>query len=545
VRASGSIRFGGIAFDAVRGVVLAANGSETVLRAKTLALLGLLLESAGRVVSSDEILDRIWGDVTVTPDSVTQCIGELRRAFGPAGTELLKTLPRRGYVLVTLPEPEPSGSQALVVPGRAATSQAGLAAPAPSRADAPAQPLRRVITVEGAPVVAVLPFRVAAAPGADLMAEGIVEDIVHILAGMHEPAVISTNSTRRFRNQDDWDLTEVAGRLGANYVVTGNVRLRGDVTQIVAELAEASQGAVIWTRMLEVPNTSLFAAQADIAASIANALVPWLNQAEYRTTRRQTPEDLSAYHLLLRARSLMSEPGLDAFQQAGLLLDRAVERDPDYAPIYAAMIDWRSYKIFQGWSVDREADSRAIEEAARTALARDPFHARALAMFGHNRTIIGRNYDEALELLDRAAAAGPNDAEALIWSAPTLAYVGRSDEAIHRAERAIKLSPQDPYLFRYEHFLSLAYYAAGDLENAVRIGLSSDRRNPNYTSNLRITVAALAGLGKIAEAAPLVKRLRALQPGISVSRSLPHYAFRDQSMRERHGKFLRLAGIPG
>jgi TolB-like protein len=467
----------------------------------------------------------------------------LRQALGAADAEKLKTLPRRGYVLAAVPELEAVGSQALSVPARTAMGAFGLAAQPHNQGGAPAQPSRRLVTVEGAPVVAVLPFRVAAAPGADLMAEGIVEDIVHILAGMREPAVISTNSTRRFRDQDDLDLAELAARLGANYLVTGNVRRRGDTTQITVELAEASQGAVVWSRMLEVPDASLFAAQADIAASIANALVPWLNQAEFRATRRQVPEDLSAYHLLLRARSLMFEPGLDAFQQAGLLLDRAAERDPDYAPIYAAMIGWHSYKIFQGWSVDRDADIRRMEKAASTALARDPFHARALAMYGHNRAILGNHYDEALDLLDRAIAAGPNDAETLIWTTPTLAYAARAEEAITRAQRAIKLSPQDPYQFRFEHTLSLAHYAAGDLENAARVGRISDVRNPNYTANLRILAASLAGLGKLQEAAFVVERLMKLQPDLRVGQW--HFAFRDEAICERHARWLRLAGVPG
>ncbi len=542
MQTSGRVRFGGCLLDAVRGEVIAADGSRTVLRAKTLALLNLLLEHAGQLLSQDEILDRVWPDVTVAPASITQCISELRQALGAADAEKLKTLPRRGYVLEAVPALEAAGSQALTVPARPAMGASGPAAPPQNQGGAPAQPSRRLVTVEGAPVVAVLPFRVAAAPGADLMAEGIVEDIVHILAGMREPAVISTNSTRRFRNTDDLDPTEVAARLGANYLVTGNVRRRGETTRIAVELAEASQGAVVWSRMLGVPDTSLFAAQADIAASIANALVPWLNQAEFRATRRQVPEDLSAYHLLLRARSLMFEPELDAFQHAGLLLDRAVERDPDYAPIYAAMISWRSYKIFQGWSVDREADIRAMEDAARAALSRDPFHSRALALFWHNRTMVSHQYDEALDLLDRAVAAAPSDAETLIWTTPTLAYVGRPDEAISRAERAIKLSPQDPNLFRYEHFLSLAYYAGGDLQRAAQTGMLVARRNPNYTSNLRITVAALAGLGRLQEAAPIVDRLIKLQPEFSVEKW--RGVFRDPAANANYMRHLRLAEVP-
>ena len=100
-------------------------------------------------------------------------------------------------------------------------------------------------------------------------------------------------------------------------------------------------------------------------------------------------------------------------------------------------------------------------------------------------------------------------------------------------------------MFRYEHFLSIAHYAAGDLEAAARIGLRAAALHPNFTSNLRYTVAALGGLGRTTEAAPLVERLMALQPNLRVGASLPRYAFRDPSLRERHARNLRLAGIPG
>ncbi|MCA3388977.1 MAG: winged helix-turn-helix domain-containing protein [Roseomonas sp.] len=170
-------------FDPVRGSIVAANGAETVLRAKTLALLGLLLESAGRVVSANEILDRIWGDVTVTPDSVTQCIGELRRAFGPAGAELLKTLPRRGYVLDTVPELEAAGFQALSVPAGPAMALES--------------PLDRLAGPHDVPTVAVLnPRWLGPDPEDAWLAEGIAHDITEILTRFREPVVISSNSSR-------------------------------------------------------------------------------------------------------------------------------------------------------------------------------------------------------------------------------------------------------------------------------------------------------------------------------------------------------------
>lgn len=418
--------------------------------------------------------------------------------------------------------------------------------PRPSAPNGRGRPDTVRLAAEGAPVVAMLPFRaIGPEPVPDYVAEGIAEDIVYLLAGLREPIVISANSTRHLRAAEADDVMRCAEQLGADYLVTGSLRLAKGIARIAVELAEASQGAVLWGRSIEIPRTALFEAQAEIAAGIANALVPRLTEAELRATRRRAPEDLGAYHLLLRARDRMYRFLPEPFEEAGSLLERAAVLDPDYAPIHAAMIEWRCYRIFQGWSRDRDADARALENAAANALRLDPCHSRALALYGHNRTIIGHHYDEALDLLDRAVASGPNDAETLIWTCPTLAYVGRAEEAIGRARRAIALSPHDPFMFRYEHFLSIAHYAAGDLEAAAEIGLRSAQRHPSFTSNLRVTIAALAGLNRLAEATPWVERLMSLQPGLRVGNSLPHFAYRDPADRERHARYLRLAGIPG
>ena len=106
--AAGPLRLGGCVLDAERGVLTAADGTETTLRPKTLDLALLLLANPGRVVSRAEILDSVWPGVFVTDDSVTQCVTELRRAMGAEGATLLKTLPRRGYLLEAEVGPAPS-----------------------------------------------------------------------------------------------------------------------------------------------------------------------------------------------------------------------------------------------------------------------------------------------------------------------------------------------------------------------------------------------------------------------------------------------------
>lgn len=92
-------RFGGFALDTGRGAVLAADGTEVPLRPKSFALLHLLVENAGRLLDRDTIMAAVWPDVIVTDDSITQCVKELRRALGDDAQRLIRTVPKRGYIL--------------------------------------------------------------------------------------------------------------------------------------------------------------------------------------------------------------------------------------------------------------------------------------------------------------------------------------------------------------------------------------------------------------------------------------------------------------
>jgi TolB-like protein/Flp pilus assembly protein TadD len=513
--AAPELRLGRSVVDIERGEMRCADGGTVVLRPKTLALLLLLARHAGRLVTRAEILDTVWGEVHVTDDSITQCVVELRRALGPdAG--LLRTVPKRGYVL---------------------DGVAPAAAPPPAGA----------ATARGAeaPVLAVLPFRpVAGEPDLGLFGLGVLEGVVGALATLREPVVISANTTQQF-GLAAVDPREAGRRLGAGYVASGTLRRAGAQIRLTVELAEARGGAVLWQRPFDIQGEDGFEAQDRIAAVIANTLAPRVQEAELVAGRRQRPIDLDAYRLLIEARRLILKLERSAFDQAGALLARAVALDPGFAPIRTTLADWHSLRVGQGWSTDRAADTAAVEDAVAAALAGDAQNARALAMLGHNETILRRRHDDAVALFDRALAVAPNDAEALLWSAPTFAWMGDGEEAVRRARRAMALSPDDPLAFRYQHFLSIGHYVRGDLDAAAEWGLRSARANPNYTSNLRVTAAALAGAGRLAEARPLAAQVMALEPGFRVAPMIAQHAFRDDAARQRYGQRLVEAGLPG
>src|SRR5262245_27660453 len=74
-------------------------GGRLDLRPKRFEVLRYLVEHAERIVSKDELLNAVWPDVIVTEDSLTRCMSEVRHALGSGAEALVKTVPKRGYML--------------------------------------------------------------------------------------------------------------------------------------------------------------------------------------------------------------------------------------------------------------------------------------------------------------------------------------------------------------------------------------------------------------------------------------------------------------
>ena len=90
--------FAGHTLDLRQGC-LHAGDRQIELRPKSFALLRYLVENAGRLVPKDELVNAIWPSVVVTDESLTRCISDVRLALDDSGQRIIKTVPRRGYLL--------------------------------------------------------------------------------------------------------------------------------------------------------------------------------------------------------------------------------------------------------------------------------------------------------------------------------------------------------------------------------------------------------------------------------------------------------------
>ncbi len=86
-----------------------SDGRVLPLRPQTSDVLRFFVETSGRIISKNEIIDAVWGAQSVSDDSVYQCISEIRHAIGNAGGARIRTVSRRGYVFELTPELSQSG----------------------------------------------------------------------------------------------------------------------------------------------------------------------------------------------------------------------------------------------------------------------------------------------------------------------------------------------------------------------------------------------------------------------------------------------------
>jgi class 3 adenylate cyclase/tetratricopeptide (TPR) repeat protein len=92
-----SLQFASFTLDLDRLCLFGPHG-RAELRPKSFEVLRYLVDHAGRVVGKEEVIQAVWPDVTVTDESLTRCISEVRRAIGDESQRIIKTVPKRGYL---------------------------------------------------------------------------------------------------------------------------------------------------------------------------------------------------------------------------------------------------------------------------------------------------------------------------------------------------------------------------------------------------------------------------------------------------------------
>lgn len=390
--------------------------------------------------------------------------------------------------------------------------------------------------------LAVLPFATEG-PAADAyFGEGVTEEIIATLSLNRALFVIAHGSTLRYRGHD-LNPAAVAAELGVRYLVTGRVRRAGSHVRIHVSLIHAADQRVLWQQPFDGVVEDLFAFQADIAAKVAAAAAPQVQDEEVAQARHRPTDSYDAYDCVLRALSGMVKLGAPEFDTAGRMLLRAVELDPGYAQAQAHLAWWYSLRQFDGLSSPDGQEGHLALEHALQAVRLDGRDAWVLSVAGYMLSL-QKQHDEALDLFEKALALNPSCAAAWARSAATLFYVGRAGEALERLDRAMRLSPFDQHLFWHLTICGGASFVARHYDEAAGWLGKALRLNPGFNGARRLQIAALARTGELAEARALADQLLIDCPGFSVE-EFGRWSPLQRPHLDDLLSALRLAGLPG
>ncbi len=530
--------FGDFRLDAGRRrLLLKADGRVLPLTGRAFDTLLLFVQHRGELLDKNLLMAAVWPNVVVEENNLTQSISAIRRVLGDSRDEhrFIVTVPGRGYrfVLPVQVISEGDASETAMMPARHAAAAPSAPATAEStdeNAPAGGKPAaelatarhryrlywaglavacilvaiavawfvaRRSTALPQTPLAAVpAPARAGAGTGPRLavlpfsntspdavnafFADGLHEEILSALAERLPAVAVISRTTMMTFGQKRGTLSEVARQLGATHVMEGMVRREGNHVRLTLQLVDAATDRYLWTQSYDRTLASAMTLQVQVAADVASQLSVRLSGGEGYPPR--ITADPEAYDLYLRALIELRDLGVitwgpDAFHSLEDLLDRALQRDPNFALAHAQRARLHTLLLVSNADVS-EKNVRSIESDLAAARERMPSDPVVLAASGYY-LYAQDELLQSLAALESAEAAGLREVEWLVPKSRVLLSLGRIDEMVALNERMLSLDPADPLVlsFAYDHSVIVQR-----MEEAHRLAKLAAARFPAFAA---------------------------------------------------------------
>ena len=300
-------------------------------------------------------------------------------------------------------------------------------------------------------------------------------------------------------------------------------------------------GVHIWADRFERDLTDVFALQDEVTVAVVSAIQPKLLVTEIEMATRRPRENLTAYDLSLRARQKYYLRSREGLAECAQLAHRALDLDPRSisAAVLAAVAHFCS--VLFGFSVEPQFDRNEAVRLARLALSLDDNDERALRVASWVAAVVVDDHETAIDFVERAVASNPNDPDTWGVRGWMYKYVGQYEEAILSFERAIRLGPLNPLNHTILAGIGLSLIELRRFDEAVLFAKRALRQNSSDGVAFRGLAAALAHLGRDAEAREAAAHLLEVDPGFTITAWIAR-GVQTNSKLQIEG--LRKAGLP-
>jgi TolB-like protein/DNA-binding winged helix-turn-helix (wHTH) protein/Tfp pilus assembly protein PilF len=502
---SPAIRIGAWRVEAAREQI-SKDGTTVKLERRSMQLLLCLAEQPGQILSVEELLDRVWAGVVVTPDSVYHAVASLRRILGDDANEptYITNIPRRGYRLVAPVAPwvDPLETAVDNLPIAAIESTPAFPAGVKIRPRSwwvaigtflalilalgflvieTRWPLKTVMEkTQSAPVVRAAPpaqskfpaKSIAVLPFVDLsekkdqqyFADGMAEEIIDRLVQVPDLRVPARTSSFYFKDKSS-NVADIAVALGVANVLEGSVRSSGKRVRVIAQLVRADDGYQVWSQSYDRELRDIFEVQDEIATAIATALQISLAGGPLSRERGGT-RNLNAYQLYLRSQSSVTADSTTAtIKSAQGLLRQAIKLDPNFGLAWTLLASMSVPLVDDG----DLSPVKGYEEAQRLAMHAieiSPGVAEPHALLAYLYRTRDWDWTAARTELRLALNADPADPVSLMLDGLLSMTLGQHEKAEHQLRAAVERDP----LFNYANFnLGNALYLQGRYSEAETI----------------------------------------------------------------------------
>ena len=306
--------------------------------------------------------------------------------------------------------------------------------------------------------IAVMPFEVNSAdPEQQFFANGVVDEIHFLLGTIRDLRVIAQRSATKF-HEDNLGIAEIRDEYKVGHLLEGSVRIVGNKVRLTARLIETISETQLWTEIYERDLEDVFEIQNDIAANVVHGLK--VEFAEEMAVARQTDPEVVA--LVQQAKMIFQVRDGDVGERMSLLLERALELDPDYIPA----IEWMNNAV---WLRSLEGTYSAQEwlEYDRATRARllelDPQSAYVTFSEGWDAWEAG-DWERASDTFLRVLAVDLTETSRVRAAAMFARDMGKLDVSLKLLEHAIAI---DPYCYQCIRVYSQVLLFAGDYKRAI------------------------------------------------------------------------------
>lgn len=465
------------------------------LKPKAMQVLEVLARARGAVVSRNELFDTIWPGQTVSDDTLTNCVVELRKAFDDSAKspQVIETIPKKGFRILTSVEPFADDAAHVAASsffGRTAGKLALLA----SAAIVASLVIGRVgwmelISADAPTSIAVLPFVDLSSDGdQEYFSDGLSEELINRLTQVKGLQVTGRTSSFYFKGRNE-DLRSIGEQLSVSHVLEGSVRKSDDRLRISAQLIDVSTGFHLWSDTYNRQFEDIFAVQQNIAESVAGALSIALSVGDFGDFEGGT-DNVDALDAVMLGnasqRKLTPESTLEAIEH----YETATKLDPDFGQAWGRLADAYSNAPPAPGEPDTGLWSRLADAAISRALDVAPDSESLLRTAAHIQ-IKKQNWGEARRLFEQAGTLDPEEypkgSTALL---DLLAKTGHVEDALRSKERFRLVDPLHPHLAMYLGHLYLSKGRIDDALAELERGYALDGFDPQIS--VEGMVAALA-----------------------------------------------------